>query len=266
MEVDLDERLLSPAVATRAVLGEEGRKLVEDPKKAPWSLICCLEYREPGRWPFLSKWVPFATGWLVAPDKVVTAAHCLEYPSGHEKVGTPLAEIRVSPGRHGHKFPFGHQTGYRLFSGWERGPGSLRTPARDFGVIGLPKPFPHVTTPFEFGCSGDPACLVGQKVCVSGYPVVEDLEPGFQYFHEDEIVEIRDGLLHYRTDTTEGQSGGPVFLIHPTSAGRARLQVVAIHAHTSEDKRTNLGPLLSGETGEQVARWVKQGPEESALA
>lgn len=266
MEVELDERLLSPAGATRAVLGPEDRKRVEDPKKAPWSLICCLEYREPGRWPFLSKWVPFATGWLVGPDKVLTAAHCLEYPSGHEKVGEALKEIRVSPGREGNKFPFGHQTSTRLSSGWKKGTGNSRPPALDFGLIELPKPFPHFTTPFAFGCSGDPACLVGQKVCVSGYPVMADLEPGFQYFQDDEIVEIRDGLLRYRTDTTEGQSGGPVFLIHPTSAGRARLQVVAIHSGTSQDERTNQGPLLSGETGEQVARWVKEGPEASALA
>ena len=260
MEIELDERLLPPAEPTRGFGEKDERRIVPDVTKAPWALICCLEYRETIKWPPFSRWVPYGTGWLAGPDKVVTAAHCVQYPEGHPKWTKPIHEIRVSPGRQGSKSPFGHQTSSRFISGWDNSDRGTWTIQRDFAVIHLPKPFRGLEGGFEFGHSRDADSLIGQKVHVSGYPVGKEGEV-VQLYHQDEVVKIGDGVVHYRSDTTAGQSGAPVFLVHPTSPGRGRVEVVAIHrGEVDNGKETNWGPLLSGETAELVAQWVKDGP------
>jgi glutamyl endopeptidase len=213
--------------ATRSIIGPDER---QEAPFTPWrNSICCLEYEDSA-----IGWVPYGTGWLIAKDKVVTAAHCLEYPSEHPKAGTRLSRIRVSPGRSGETgFPipwqisekFSKPDGYTSASG--------ESPF-DYAVIHLPKPCKGLQTFLELAEVDRPDPWIGQEVCVSGYPVDSSQRYWRQFHHTSLITAIQGGLLSYSVDTTEGQSGAPVFLPGPGAP-----QVIAIHTRSASGQNGN---------------------------
>lgn len=259
MEMELDPRLVSGPASTevtRSPIGKDDSGPVADVTAAPWRFICLLEYKM--GW---TKWIPYGTGWLAAPDKVVTAAHCLEYPDDHPQKRQRIPRIRITPGRDVESCPFKSQESTQFVSGWDGLSGADRDPRLDFAVLHLREPWRNLEGHFELASIDKPEDLIGQRVNVSGYPGASRQ----QYFHEDAVVGFANGMLHYRTDTEEGQSGSPVFLYHPSAPGRGRVQVVGLHTrsadwHTPEPGQFNSGPLLARETAERIARWIATGP------
>jgi glutamyl endopeptidase len=255
MEMELDPRLVS-GPAMRSAIGEDESRPVAEVTAAPWRFICLLECQL--GW---FKWIPYGTGWLAAPDKVVTAAHCLQYPDDHPQKGQRIPKIRVTPGRNGENCPFKWQDCTQFVSGWDGPASASKDPRLDFAVIHLREPWRNLEGHFELGTIDNPEELIGQRVNVSGYPGATRL----QYFHEDVVVGVAGGMLQYRTDTEQGQSGSPVFLYHPSGPGRGQVKVVGLHTRGSNSRQPtqeqfNSGPLLAREAAERIARWIATGP------
>ncbi len=160
----------------------------------PFNTICLLE-REAGRG------FTTCTGTLIAPQVVLTAAHCLRNNT----------RIRVTPGANFSATPAANRA--------PASPSSISADSSrfrvnstlDYGVIILPRPF---TRPNEFmmlqprSASGTATLLT-----IAGYPT--DKPRGTMWAHSDSIplTGVTTTQLFYRLDTFAGQSGSPIWLL-----------------------------------------------------
>jgi V8-like Glu-specific endopeptidase len=107
-EGGLQQPLLpSPSVGSSAskpenVIGVDSRVMVTDTSPVPWRCICHLEVEyEFGP-------TGFATGFLIGPKSVLTAAHVLDSPARDGSMRRRKArQVRVIPGRNGTMAPYG---------------------------------------------------------------------------------------------------------------------------------------------------------------
>lgn len=235
----------SGARALAIIGGRDDRRIELRSKYLPWRLICSLEISTAnGRFR--------GTGWLAGPQLVMTAGHCVYRP---EEFGGWATAITVSPGRNWQEQPFGRfeSTRFSCAADW------IRTGRRetDLGCIHLAEPIGRSLGWFRFAAA-DPAALAGVTVVASGYPeyagsydnlltaagVVRDLAPG---------------RIFYDVDTTDGQSGSPVWA-EADDAGDPT--VVAIHAYEPDPGRAgnfNSAVLLTTEALGLIAGW--QNPQ-----
>jgi V8-like Glu-specific endopeptidase len=165
------------------------------------------------------------TGTLIAPDRVLTAAHCLWSPAR----GGPPRTIRVRPGRRDRDtFPYGSIAATRWFlpRGFLRRRGSARKPF-DYGVIELSRPFARPTRfmPVRALDERELSRLTASGlVTVAGYP--GDRPVGTMWRHSERLKRFTSQMLYYSVDTCPGHSGSPVW----TKIGDER---VIIGVHTS---------------------------------
>lgn len=156
------------------------------------------------------------TGWLVSPDTVVTAGHCV-YNEGNWIHG-----LEFSPGANGSERPYGTATMKAQWTdvGWvSRGDDRL-----DWGIVKLNRSFPEVG---YFGYRWQRASLNCTNVEIRGYP--GDKPAGELWGMAGPIRESGGNNLYYDMDTFAGQSGSPVFLGDVA-------QSVAIHTGWSASK------------------------------
>lgn len=237
-----------------SVSDTDERKPVDNSSVLPWARICSLEYYDEEA----SIWAPMGTGWIAAPQLVVTAGHCLFHP---KRTSERLGKIRVIPGRHEDNFPFGAQESTDFKAAWEE-LGVEKDDRHDYGAIFVPKPWPAKLGTFRQMKIADPNELVGQKVNVGGYPGDFGLGMGQkQYRHEDMVTRVADGRVYYKTDSSKGQSGSPIFVAqHP---GDDSPQVVGVHSDgfakdAAEDEKVNSGPLLAQDVAGQIVTWLEK--------
>jgi V8-like Glu-specific endopeptidase len=224
---------------------------------APWSWICSLEgYLKGDPEPKFC-----GTGWLVGPCEVVTAGHCLYSPDG---LGQRFERIRVIPGRSGSDCVSGEQVAESFRSGWEIfGTEIMADRSHDFGMVRLPRPFAKVEGHFPLRTVERPGEMVGQWINVAGYPALHATLPSLGQhllWHGESVREAADPFLRYGADTSEGQSGAPVFLARP-EAGSAedRLLPVAIHLNYAPDGEgtLNQGLVLTEAVREAMRSWFR---------
>lgn len=220
--------------------GTDDRRVELRTKNAPWRSICSLEIAT-ARGPFRG------TGWLAGPRLVVTAGHCVYRPA---EFGGWATSISVSPGRNWQEQPFGApvSTKFSCAADWIA---SGRRDA-DLGCIHLAEPIGQSVGWLKYA-AGDPAQLDGATVVASGYP-----EYAGSYDNlltaAGAVRATAPGRIFYDVDTTDGQSGSPVWI----RAAGAEPTVIAVHAYEPEPgigAGLNSATLLTPEALGLIARW-----------
>ena len=212
----------------QSVIGEENRTRILETGVQPYAAICSIEISENGS----SK--GFATGFLIAPNRVVTAAHNLR------DFNIFADKVRITPGRTAAREPNGpsgtksvNRSGFRFFPGWT----TERRQDQDVALILLEDPFPadHATLPLRVI---EPAMLAGRTGEIAGFPtcVGNGCETGesndlafpergkVMFRHRQSIAAAANGLVYYPVDTWNGQSGAPLLVGEGDAA-----HVVAVH-------------------------------------
>ncbi|MDO5093584.1 MAG: trypsin-like serine protease [Propionibacteriaceae bacterium] len=159
------------------------------------------------------------TGWLVSPDTVVTAGHCVYNPETQRW----NFDVEYSPGANGAERPYGTAKATRLWTdnSWINDGNS----EQDWGIVKLDRAFPEVG---YFGYRWQSASFDDTEVQLRGYP--QDRPAGELWGMAGPITESSTYNLYYQMDTVGGQSGSPVFLgdVH---------RAVAIHTGWEPDDK-----------------------------
>ena len=217
------ELLKGPAPANarhalqRAIVGTDNREPVGAPHEPPWRAICRMTITPP----FMSNVI--GTGFFIAPQIVMTAAHCLDDNgqiggkaerielTAHIGEGTTETVTVDDPAR--------FHTPFMWMGG--SGPGHC-----DYGIIDLRG------TGFSCSCTLPAAAdfdSAGLLANVAGFPY--DLHQGTRMVHHAASVLFASDLeLQYETDTMAGQSGSPVWCYETADDDAPRLAGIHVAA------------------------------------
>lgn len=182
-----------------SVIGADGRTRVLDTTVFPYSAIVQLEVD----FRFGSA---LCSGWMIGPDTVATAAHCLHYPG----LGGWAQSITAYPGRDGALAPFGGVAAlnWNVRQKWI----DTQGPGHDYGVIQLADPIGNTVGYFGYQYNTKNQFYVGKPVTVSGYPGDKNGdEAGTQWMMDGQIDKAHKRRLFYSIDTYGGQSGSPLY-------------------------------------------------------
>ena len=142
------------------------------------------------------------TGWLIGPDTVVTAGHCVH--PGDGGAFYPVRQVRVYPGRNGNTSPYG-SCGARWTAstvGWTR---SARDDY-DYGVIKLNCRIGETTGWYGFFWTS--TSLTGLPTTINGYPGDKPLT---QWRSDDLVRVTQTRRVFHQNDTVGGVSGAPIY-------------------------------------------------------
>ncbi len=191
--------VVGDALTPDSIIGGDGRTRVPDTTVFPYSAITQLEID----FPFGSV---LCSGWMISPNAVATAAHCLYYSA----LGGWAQTITAYPGRAGDLAPFGGvaATNWNVSQKWL----NTQAPRHDYGVIQLAEPIGDTVGYFGYQFNTRNQFFVGKPVVVSGYPGDKyDAEAGTQWQMSGKIAQARKRRLFYNIDTYGGQSGSPLY-------------------------------------------------------
>lgn len=191
------------------------------------------------------------TGFLVSPDTVLTAAHCLIDWTTDTWRGPTL----VSPGRNGNDFPVPSCWAERLWAPWAY----LDTGEQiyDFGAIKLACDVGLQTG--WFGLFSDTnVSLVNRIFTVSGYPC--DKPAGTQWYDADTVTWHNTDSMTYNIDMMGCQSGSPVYRSALSTTGPCqRICVAGINTnHAGSPGGPNWGVRINATTMGHINYWIGQ--------
>lgn len=219
---------------TESIIDSDNRTRVVDPSAYPYSAIVHIISDIGG-----------CTGWLIGPDTVATAGHCVYDPNR----GKWASSATVYPGRDGNTLPYGSADSVEFFSvaGWvQHGDSNY-----DYGAIKLAEPIGQAAGWFGYRYQTD--SLTGTAENISGYP--GDKPFGTQWEHADRIRQTQPYKLLYANDTYGGQSGAPVYH-HYAGCGTC-----AISIHTNGvygNSNYNRGTRITQEVYTNLNTWKAQ--------
>lgn len=187
-----------------AVIGQDDRQEV-DSHQAPWNAVGRIDHAG-------YRIRRHCTGTLVAPDKVLTAAHCLRDQAGR-LLDPERLHFRVGFQRQQDQ---GHATAkcFRLLGGEASAP----TPSTDIAVIVLASPLDIAPVTLA---GDDPG--PGARVDHAGYG--RDRPYALSAHLGCRVQSSKEGLVATDCDTNLGQSGGPLMV---EAEGAPRLAGVVI--------------------------------------
>jgi len=237
------------AAQLETVIGVDNRTRLLDTQMAPWRMICAIRARWGSR-------LMVGTGCFIGPDTILTAGH-VTYAREFQKLAQ---QIEVIPGLSveragGEKRPYGSAMAreVHVHENWKNG----FSPRFDISVIKLDKPLGQQVGWFGLGARRREELLLNWAH-ITGYPgemkeerlagALADTAPiqaAQLWHHAAPIEEIENGRLFYKTDTTPGQSGAPVYVL--SEAGQyGAPQVVGVHAYGSRSTPGAIGLANSG--------------------
>lgn len=254
-------------MAVRSVQGtSDDRQPVLDTSPFPYQSIACLELW--GQAPRSAR----GTAWLMGPRILLTVAHNLYSPffSKNQKDFAWARKVEITPGRTKGVSGFGKCRATALaiprayYEGGKKAIGS----EHDFGAILIGKPFAKKLPDLRALTIVDPKLLVNHGVTVCGYPVslladesIEVTEPT-QYEAEGgvDMVSPSGGVAYYQIDTSSGQSGAPIYLMH-----EGMYKAVGIHTY-GKPKKSNHGTLITERVFRLIEQWVMLSASQSMSA
>ncbi len=244
------------------------RTRVEDSSLAPFSYICLIEMYRVTEEGVPVSFVNRSTGFLIAPNVIVTAGHSLNelesriqrlelYPRQNNLVKSPLRFVVESPDFVIHKVPE-YNNPYCYVKD-------------DFGVIILKQDVlpewtqQHFDWPADFYRSNTP--LPGQPIHIAGYPIDR---PDFELWAESgKVVETTDRCLLHPFTTTKRNSGSPVWTF---INGQPR--VVAIHVSGNaascgakpHNRPFGSAVLITPRVYDTIQGWIQQAKADRAFS
>jgi V8-like Glu-specific endopeptidase len=188
--------------AELAVIGpSDGRVQELNTSRFPWNTVVhlCRDFGSGG--------CAGCSGILIAPLKVLTAAHCLW---SLKRKAAPRRIFVIAGRRDRATMPYGAIGAQRYWvpQGFLRGPD--RT-AWDWGVIELPRPFARIErfVPMRALADAELARLArAARVSVAGYP--SDRPVGTMWRHNERLVRATAQRLFHTVDTCPGHSGSAI--------------------------------------------------------
>jgi V8-like Glu-specific endopeptidase len=228
------------------VIGVDDRVLVTNNELYPWRCVCSLVITA------ANGVQRSGTGWLVSPRLVLTAGQHVYLP--HE--GGWASQIEVIPGRNGTARPFGSAIcqDFRSLTGWVNN----SDPDYNCGAILLPADQRYGDTLGWFGYTvREDEYLRGLTLNLSGYPA-DGGRTGQQdthWFHSGPVKEVLEKQISYEIDTSEGQSGAPVWEM----TGNGERYGVAIHNETVGTS-INHGVRITQDLSDNIGLWISQAP------
>lgn len=166
----------------------------------------------------------FGTGFLVSPKLLMTNNHVLE---SAQAAGTSRVEFNFQEGPDGRLLP-------SIFVDLDPAAFFVTDRTLDFSVVALKGNLGNVG---RFGWNGLSAAegklIVGEYVSIIQHPSGERKQVALR---ENQVVDVLDNFVHYRTDTSPGSSGSPVF--------NDQWEIVALH-HSGVPKKDAQGRILA---------------------
>lgn len=231
----------------------DGRRPVRDATVAPYSGICLIQsFQNSGD----ARAVGAGTGWLVAPDIILTAAHVVcnnQYFSGATR---PLAgAVHMWFGFNNEpEPPFGAEISTKIAV-----PAQYKEylfPDWDVAVIKLERRVGDRLGWFDMQ-TPSATSLKNADICVAGYPG----EPGeeekwFRQFEgEKKVLDVSDTRIYHNVDTTGGQSGAPVFV----KSGK-RAAAFGVHARGRYEALATIGMSANFAVRfrPELLKWIKE--------
>lgn len=214
-----------------SAIDTEDREKVTDADNMPFSAICYIDITFPN-----GETYP-ATAFMISGDVAMTAAHCLYDPL----LGGWATSVRVIPGKSGYGFfnnPFGDANAEEIVvsTQWQQNvPNSSEIPISlrdyDWGFIRLDDSIGNDSG--YLGIKYD-ANFTNKTVTISGYPNPfpegSNNKNYYQYETNGRIESMGDHRITHKLDTSEGQSGSPIFYWDSTDQ---QWLVVGIHVSCS---------------------------------
>jgi glutamyl endopeptidase len=221
-----------PASGPRAIIGgSDGRIQVGDTTGYPNGAVVLMKKHGHS----------FCTGFLVSPNVLVTAGHCLRGPGLKGAWGHNLTFLAGSDGGND---PFGTCKAEHKYvlRGWYR----FGYSQYDMGMVVLDCRV-GVKAGY-FGFFWHQGNLDGRDAILVGYPGEKHSTMWLSKGH----IQVTEPLkLMYNMDTTQGESGSPVFQFHDHAAGFCHGEcVMAVHSGTTPQHaktQLNIGTRITGQ-------------------
>ena len=202
-------RCMSP----QTIIGDDGREKINNVNTYPYSAVVSLDItRSDGA-------VTHGTGFMVAPNLVLTAGHNL-YDNGPDNTGW-IQSVVVKPGGPGSSFDSITATDIHSVTGWTEDADW----DYDYGVIRLSTDIGDECGTLSISSLNN-SSLLEENVTVVGFP--GDISPRGMYSSGGIISALQTRKIYYNADTAAGQSGGPVWL-------NGSYSVVGIHTYGFTD-------------------------------
>lgn len=177
------------------------------------------------------------TGSLINANTVITAGHCVH--QGQNGTWYPVEAYTVYPGYDGSIAPYGQCTVKRLYStiGWTVN----SSPEHDYAALKLNCSIGKTTGWFGFGIYSTTRNL---PAIVNGYPS----DKIGLWGSADIVSQETDTRIYYKTDTSGGMSGSPVW--YDSNYGP---MIIAIHAYQSGI--LNSGVRINSKVFKNLKNW-----------
>jgi V8-like Glu-specific endopeptidase len=217
----------------------DDRVPVSDTTAKPFSAICSLEITMGA-----AKFGMIGTGFLVSPNVVMTAGHCIF--NRDPRIGPTgfVDSIRISPGQDGKSFPLGT---FKSESMWVDEQWSVEgNTDYNYGVIILATPIPGASELSLASLSDNDLKDLFINIC--GYPVEKGR--GTMWMTSGYLDSVFPGRITYPLVTGGGTSGGPVW-----SNIDGNIKVVGIHHSTRTAVR------ITDSVVANINKWIAQAKE-----
>jgi V8-like Glu-specific endopeptidase len=252
------------------IIGTDDRRPVRNPLEIPCRFICQLWVRQRDSNGKVTH--SGATGLLVSPRHVLTAAHVLISEDTDDRgqwVKTTATEVRVTPARDGGDRPFGTATALlpaRIAPGWSP---RQKNPGFDYALLTLDTALGEQTFKRlggkmlgywgSLGAGGGTTLRAARADALNGRTAITAGYPNDRGGNESPFItrgalsgaDARLRHMNITADACEGQSGSPVWL---TIDGRHCLVGMMVMVL----ERTNVALRIGVEVCRQLCLWMKK--------